>query len=303
MDLKIVTKLSDYYLDFRKKQWIASFNEVMPIKMQKLMKEHIEKDIRNKDKYISFKEYENKIVLFIFAGKGSDCGENVVYCEMVVENSYLNSQLITNELEKIIQHCKNKFKFRKVYLNTYKKQQNLIKQFQKIGFEFGGHNYIGKVKDALKYYNKKKLSSHENLKVHVASNQHINDILKIEKISHTRDKTSRMRDISEKQKKAYLKLLKESIKNEIAFLLHKSDDLVGYLWIHKNNDNAVIGDIAVHPDYWGNGFANVLYNRAFHTMKNLGIEKYQGSSSTKNVMTLAEKLNRKIITSVYIHSI
>ena len=81
MNSKIVTKLSDYYLDFRKKQWIASFNEVMPIKMQKLMKEHIEKDIRNKDKYISFKEYENKIVLFIFAGKGSDCGENVVYCK------------------------------------------------------------------------------------------------------------------------------------------------------------------------------------------------------------------------------
>ena len=38
MNSKIVTKLSDYYLDFRKKQWIASFNEVIPIKMQKLMK-------------------------------------------------------------------------------------------------------------------------------------------------------------------------------------------------------------------------------------------------------------------------
>ena len=222
---------------------------------------------------------------------------------MVIDKTHLSNQLITEELDKIIDHCKNKFKFRKVYIVAYIKQKNLIKIFKQLGLEFGGHNYIGKVKDALKYYNKKKLSSHKNLKIHVASNQHINDILKIEKISHTRDKTSRMRDISEKQKKAYLKLLKESIKNEMAFLLHKSDDLVGYLWIHKNNDNAVIGDIAVHPDYWENGFANVLYNRAFHTMKNLGIEKYQGSSSTRNVMTLAEKLNRKIITSSYIHSI
>ena len=108
MDLKIATKLSDYYLDFREKLWLATFNEVMPKNVQKAIKKHINKDITNKEKYISFKEYKNKIVLFIFAGKGSDCGENVVYCEIVVDNSYLSSQLIGEELEKIIEHFKKK---------------------------------------------------------------------------------------------------------------------------------------------------------------------------------------------------
>ena len=95
MDSKIVTKLSNYYLDFRKKQWISTFNEIMPIKVEKLLKEHIRKDITNKDKYLSFIEYEDKIVSFIFAGKGGDCGEDVAYSEMVIDNSHLSNKLIT----------------------------------------------------------------------------------------------------------------------------------------------------------------------------------------------------------------
>ena len=95
------------------------------------MKEHIKKDITNKDKYLSFIEYEDKIVSFIFAGKGCDCGEDVAYSEMVIDNSHLSNKLITEELEKIIEHCKTKFNFRKVYLSAYIEQQGLIKKFKK----------------------------------------------------------------------------------------------------------------------------------------------------------------------------
>ena len=128
----------------------------------------------------------------------------------------------------------------------------------------------------------------------------VHNILKLEKLSHGADKTSRNRDVTSKQKKAYQKMLENSVRENAAFLIEKNKVLIGYLWVALfSKDKTYIGDIAVHPNYWRKGFANILYNQAFQFMVKKGIKSYMGTSSTKAVMKLAEKLNRKIILSSY----
>ena len=95
-------------------------------------------------------------------------------------------------------------------------------------------------------------------------------------------------------------MLENSVRENAAFLIENNKALIGYLWIALfSKDKIFIGDIAVHPSYWGKGFANILYNEAFQFMKSKGIKSYMGTSSTKAVMNLADKLNRKIVISSY----
>ena len=97
-------------------------------------------------------------------------------------------------------------------------------------------------------------------------------------------------------KKHHLKVLK----NKSVFLINRQNDLIGFIWLlHVGKNEYLIGSIAVHPEYWGKGIANILYNHAFNFMKKNEIRKYYGFSSTKSVIKLAEKLNRKILYSVY----
>ena len=45
----------------------------------------------------------------------------------------------------------------------------------------------------------------------------VHNILKLEKLSHGADKTSRNRDVTSKQKKAYQKMLENSVRENAAF--------------------------------------------------------------------------------------
>ena len=156
------------------------------------------------------------------------------------------------------------------------------------------------VKNSLKYYKSKKNSPHKGIKIRNSLKNDIPKILKLEKLSHGADKTSRNRDVTSKQKKSYQKMLENSIRKNAAFLIEKNNVLIGYLWIALfSKDKTFIGDIAVHPSYWGKGFANILYNQAFQFMVKKGIKSYMGTSSTKAVMNLADKLNRKVVISSY----
>ena len=219
---------------------------------------------------------------------------------MVIKNSYINNQRISKEIEKVNKYFAEKFKYRKIILIAYPLQQNLIGQYKQLGYEFTGNTYIGNVKDSLKYYKSKIFSPHKGIKIRNSLKNDIPNILKLEKLSHGADKTSRNRDVTSKQKKSYQKMLENSIRENAAFLIEKNNVLIGYLWIALfSKDKTFIGDIAVHPSYWGKGFANILYNQAFQFMVKKGIKSYMGTSSTKAVMNLADKLNRKVVISSY----
>ena len=95
-------------------------------------------------------------------------------------------------------------------------------------------------------------------------------------------------------------MIKKSVKDNATFLLEKNKILIGYIWLALlSKDKNIIGGIAVHPNYWRKGFANILYNQAFQFMVKKGIKSYMGTSSTKAVMNLADKLNRKVVISSY----
>ena len=300
MSSKDKRKLAEYYLDFRKKQYSEIFKKKLSIKKQKEIKDFFQKHLKDEEKYLGLINENSEKKSFILAGKGEDNGEDTVWCEMVIKNSYINNQRISKEIEKVNEYFTEKFKYRKIILIAYPLQQNLIGQYKQLGYEFTGNTYIGNVKDSLKYYKSKIFSPHKGIKIRNSLKNDIPKILKLEKLSHGADKTSRNRDVTSKQKKSYQKMLENSVRENAAFLIEKNKVIIGYLWVALfSKDKTFIGDIAVHPSYWGKGFANILYNHAFQFMVKKGIKSYMGTSSTTAVMKLAEKLNRKIIYSSY----
>ena len=298
--MPIERKLTEYYLDFMKKQYSDIFKKKLPIKKQKEIKDFIIKYIKDDDKYLSLISDEGNNISFIIADKGEDDGEDAIVCEMIIENRYINNQRINKAIKKIKDFFTEKIKFRKIILKAYPLQQNLIRQYSQLGYAFNGNTYIGNVTDSLKYYKSKILILPKGVKMRTSVDTDVHNILKLEKLSHGADKTSRNRDVTSKQKKAYQKMLENSVRENAAFLIEKNKVIIGYLWVALiSKDKTYIGDIAVHPSYWGKGFANILYNQAFQFMVKKGIKSYMGTSSTKAVMKLAEKLNRKIISSSY----
>ena len=298
--LQIERKLTEYYLNFRKKHYSNTFQKKMPVKEQKEIKVFFLKHLKDEEKYLGLINENSEKKSFILAGKGEDNGEDTVWCQMVIKNSYINNQHISKEIEKVNKYFAEKFKYRKIILIAYPLQQNLIGQYKQLGYEFTGNTYIGNVKDSLKYYKSKKKSPHKGIKIRNSLKNDIPKILKLEKLSHGADKTSRNRDVTSKQKKAYQKMLENSVRENAAFLIEKNKVIIGYLWVALfSKDKTYIGDIAVHPNYWRKGFANILYNQAFQFMVKKGIKSYMGISSTKAVMNLADKLNRKVVISSY----
>ena len=300
MPSKDKRKLAEYYLDFRKKQYSEIFKKKLSIKKQKEIKDFFQKHLKDEEKYLGLINENSEKKSFILAGKGEDNGEDTVWCEMVIKNSYINNQRISKEIEKVNEYFTEKFKYRKIILIAYPLQQNLIRQYSQLGYAFNGNTYIGNVTDSLKYYKSKILILPKGVKMRTSVDTDVHNILKLEKLSHGADKTSRNRDVTSKQKKAYQKMLENSVRENAAFLIEKNKVIIGYLWVALfSKDKTYIGDIAVHPSYWGKGLANILYNQAFQFMVKKGIKSYMGTSSTKAVMKLAEKLNRKIILSSY----
>lgn len=297
---QIERKLAEYYLDFRKKQYSEIFKKKLSIKKQKEIKDFIIKYIKDDDKYLSLISDEGNNISFIIADKGEDDGEDAIVCQMIIENRYINNQRINKEIKKIKDFFTEKFKYRKIILMAYPLQQNLIRQYSQLGYAFNGNTYIGNVTDSLKYYKSKILILPKGVKMRTSVDTDVHNILKLEKLSHGADKTSRNRDVTSKQKKTYQKMLENSIRENAAFLIEKNKVIIGYLWVALfSKDKTYIGDIAVHPNYWRKGFANILYNQAFQFMVKKGIKSYMGTSSTKAVMNLADKLNRKVVISEY----
>ena len=62
----------------------------------------------------------------------------------------------------------------------------------------------------------------KELKMRTSVDTDVHNILKLEKLSHGADKTSRNRDVTSKQKKSYQKMLENSIRKNAAFLIEKN---------------------------------------------------------------------------------
>ena len=151
--MPIERKLTEYYLDFMKKQYSDIFKKKLPIKKQKEIKDFIIKYIKDDDKYLSLISDEGNNISFIIADKGEDDGEDAIVCQMIIENRYINNQRINKEIKKIKDFFTGKIEFRKIILTAYPLQQNLIRQYSQLGYAFNGNTYIGNVTDSLKYYN------------------------------------------------------------------------------------------------------------------------------------------------------
>ena len=288
----------EYYLNFRKQHYMSLLNKDMTIKKQNEIKKHYLKVFKNKENYYNCVVENGKIQSFINAGKDDELGEINIYMEIIYEEKYMNDVIINKEIIKVIDFYRDKIKFNKLNIRTYDSQKILQKILNQLGCDFNGHHYFGFVKDALKYYKSKKMSDSEIIST--AKLKDSNKIIKLTKISHAADKTCRLRKFTSKQLKTLKEMLIKEIKNKSVFLINRQNDLIGFIWLlHVGKNEYLIGSIAVHPEYWGKGIANILYNHAFNFMKNNGIRKYYGISSTKSVIKLAEKLNRKIYLSAY----
>ena len=301
MSSSIKEKLAQYYLHFRKDANLRVFNKAMSKKVEKELSDFIlNEQLNNQDDYFSYKLEGDKIVSLVFSRKMNDYGEHTLPTEMVIQDSCITKSMIKEEIIKIKLFYKNNYKYTKIVFLARSTQNKLIQLYNELSFSFTGNTYLGQVRDALKYYSNKNLFCPEGVIIRTGTKSDLTEIFKLAKICHSADKTSRMnKDIS-----SFLKVIsgfyKNSIKDKSLFLITNKTGIIGYIMVVLNKDsNTLIGDIGVHPNYWGNGFANILYNKAFQFMKSKKIKTYLGTTSTKSVMNLSKKLNRKSFLSVY----
>ena len=304
MSCSIKEKLAQYYLNFRKNDHLYLFNKGMPKKAEKeLLNFILNQQLNIEDEYHSYKLEGNKIMSFVFARKNNDEGEDTLVSEMIIQDNCVTKSMIKEEIAKIKSFYKDKYEYKKIIFVARSTQNKLTQLYNELEFEFTGYTYIGKVIDALKYYNNKDLSCPDGIKIRIATLQDLTKILQLGEICHGADQTSRIHNNVSVLQKEFSDVYKKSIKDKATFLIIDKSKIIGYLVTllnYKNYDKKVlIGDIGVHPDHWGNGFANILYNKAFQFMKSKEIEMYLGTSSTKSVMNLSKKLNRKVLLSVY----
>jgi len=301
MSSSIKEKLAQYYLHFRKDANLHVFNKVMSKKVEKELLDFIlNEQLNNQDDYFSYKLEGNKIVSLVFSRKMNDYGEHTLPTEMVIQDSCITKSMIEEEIIKIKLFYKNNYKYTKIVLPARSTQNKLIKVYNELGFSFTGNTYLGQVRDALKYYSNKNLLYHEGIILRAGIKNDLTEILALAKICHKADKTSRMNNDISSFLKVISNFYKNSIKDKSLFLITNKTGIIGYIMVVLNKDsNTLIGDIGVHPNYWGNGFANILYNKAFQFMKSKKIKTYLGTTSTKSVMNLSKKLNRKSFLSVY----
>ena len=307
MSSSIKEKLVQYYLHFRKNNHLCVFNKDMPKKTEKEIFDGIIKQLNNQDDYHSYRLEGNKIVSLVFSRRMNDYGENTLPTEMVIQDSYIIKSMVEEEIIKIKSFYKNKYKYKKIVFPARSTQKKLIKLYNELGFSFRGNTYFGQVADALVYYNNKHLLCPQGIIIRTGTKDDLTKIFKLAPICHSADKTSRLnRGISRfLDKKKIIDIYEQSVRDRSVFVITSKSKIIGYIVVaiikDKNNiiTNTLIGDIGVHPDYWGNGFANILYNQAFQFMKSKKIKTYLGTSSTKSVMNLSKKLNRKSFLSIY----
>ena len=271
----------------------------MRLNKQNDIKKSILKRLKDKNEYFSYVIEDNEIKSIIIAGKENELGEVSIYLEVISDESYINDKIIIREIKQVIDFYNGKIQINRLILCAYSSQKKLLKLFNQLGFEFKGNQYIGFVKDALKYYKNIKLSNSE--RISIAKVKDGTEIIKLVKISHDTDKTCRLRNLNVNQLNTFKEMIIKDIKkNKSVFIINGQNHLIGYIWLLLRGESEyLIAGIAVHPDYWGQGIANILYKYAFKFMNIKGIKKYYGVSSTKAVMKLAEKLNRKIYLSAY----
>ena len=113
--MPIERKLTEYYLDFRKKQYSEIFKKKLPIKKQKEIKDFIIKYIKDDDEYLSLISDEGNNISFIIAAKGEDDGEDAILSQMIIENRYINNQRINKEIKKIKDFLQKKLNLEKLY--------------------------------------------------------------------------------------------------------------------------------------------------------------------------------------------
>ena len=301
MSSSIKEKLAQYYLHFRKDANLRVFNKAMSKKVEKELSDFIlNEQLNNQDDYFSYKLEGNKIVSLVFSRKMNDYGEHTLPTEMVIQDSCITKSMIEEEIIKIKLFYKNNYKYTKIVFLARSTQNKLIQLYNELSFSFTGNTYLGQVRDALKYYSNKNLLYPEGIILRAGIKNDLTEILELAKICHSADKTSRMNNDISSFLKVISNFYKNSIKDKSLFLITNKTGIIGYIMVVLNKDsNTLIGDIGVHPNYWGNGFANILYNKAFQFMKSKKIKTYLGTTSTKSVMNLSKKLNRKSFLSVY----
>ena len=265
MSSSIKEKLAQYYLHFRKDANLRVFNKAMSKKVEKELLDFIlNEQLNNQDDYFSYKLEGNKIVSLVFSRKMNDYGEHTLPTEMVIQDSCITKSMIEEEIIKIKLFYKNNYKYTKIVFPARSTQNKLIQLYNELSFSFTGNTYLGQVRDALKYYSNKNLLYPEGIILRAGIKNDLTEILELAKICHSADKTSRMNNDISSFLKVISKFYKNSIKDKSLFLITNKTGIIGYIMIVLNKDsNTLIGDIGVHPNYWGNGFANILYNFVF----------------------------------------
>jgi len=118
--------------------------------------------------------------------------------------------------------------------------------------------------------------------------------MEIEVSAHRNDQSSRIRSYSLQMYKEMMGHYKKMCKIGSAFVALDEKKVVGSIGTYPDKTLALLGTVVVDPKYQGCGVAKSLYRSALLDLKKRKNWYYKGYTTTDKVLSLGEKMKRKI---------
>jgi predicted GNAT family acetyltransferase len=226
--------------------------------------------------------------------------EFLVFTNCYCANETSSRKKFFGKIKEISSEFKKKKKIKRIVVEIGAEDLHLKKTLSKKGIL----TYVELVGNTKKGLMALKDVTSNNISVKRVDKKDLSKLAALDLESHLSDKTSRMHDIFKRPdgKKIMKGFYNHIYKKRSCFVAKEDKKIAGSVcyFIDTKNKYGLIASIFVSNEYKGQGISKVLYKKLLDEFLKKNLNYYIGSSTTKRVLQLTEKMKRKESSSSYI---
>lgn len=242
---------------------------------------------------------ENGRVLWLWVSKiipDTFDGRVIIVKPFIMAAELLRDGFIRDLVDKARKfHKANKFK---VQIGIAPSESEKIALCEKQGFKMAYCVLSGKVEDSLRAVSGKRhpLPSGYELRP-LDMRRELEDCLRVTVLASKSEKTCRTYNVPvARMRRGFLRYLRGKSRKQV-FGLYYNGGLVGNVIVSiekQPKKMGLLGHIGILPEYTGKGLSANLYHIALSWLKSHGATRYVGCSSTDRVLSMANRMQRRI---------
>lgn len=261
-------------------------------------RDFLEKNLSDPDRYQSYAVHRGQVQKLVTAMPSNDHGQKttVVY-PFFLGSSTIDLEDVKKELNALRDWIGSDK--RKLMVRVFANQQREAMIFKELGFKLEAQELVGKTETTIELLEKLTTKPLGTLSLEPMNYERdIDEVLELLKVSHDNDPSS-IRISQIEGLKGYFKAWCETKTSIVAKNDMRIIGLVGIGVKQLRPDFALVGSIAVHPDYQGRGLSRHLYLAGLREALKHGATEYYGYSTTTKVLASIETMGRKVRSFTY----